>query len=211
MRMAERIDAGGYSGPLEPSGIAWTWWRGDSLPVLPLQPGLTVEVVVADAALANLNQISVAEALKRVRQGNRPYVAHVGGEPVGYGWVAPREASLGGGRVRFPVPATRRSLWDFATRPAWRGRGIYPLLLQAILAAERAEAERFLILHEWYNRASRRGIAKAGFQAAATIVFLGPALDDGLGLVPYDRSERAPDVARFLGLPLLPGEEKPHD
>src|SRR6266536_1329803 len=172
-QMADRIDSSRQVGTLEPSGMAWSWWRGDPRPDLQPLAGLTVEVATADAALADLNQIQVGEVFRRVRAGHRPYLARLGGEPVAYGWVATREASFGGGRVRFEVPSPQRYLWDFATRPAWRGRGIYPRLLQAILAAEAAEAERFWILHEWFNGASRRGIARAGFQAAATLVFLG--------------------------------------
>ncbi len=57
-----------------------------------------------------------------------------------------------------------RALWDFVTFEAWRGRGIYPLLLQAILRTEQSEAERFWIGHRADNDASKRGILKAGFQ-----------------------------------------------
>lgn len=201
--MANRTDADPYVGRLEPSGMAWSWWQGDALPELAPISGLTAGIATADKALADLNQISVAEVLRRVRAGHRPYVATLGGETVAYGWVATREASFGGGRVRFAVPPPHRYLWDFATRPAWRGRGIYPLLLQAILTAERVEAERFWILHEWFNRASRQGIARAGFQATATLYFLGRGLDDGLGVAPYNVSPRAAECAAFLGLPLL--------
>src|SRR5262249_35635739 len=45
----------------------------------------------------------------------------------------------------------------------WRGLGIYPRLLQAILAREAGEAQRFWIGHVRENRASGRGIVKAGF------------------------------------------------
>ena len=54
-------------------------------------------------------------------------------------------------------------LWDFATLPAWRGRGMYPCLLQAIFEQE-AEARSFWIGHLGENTASRRGICAAGFQ-----------------------------------------------
>lgn len=205
--MASRIDPDPYVGRLEPSGLAWAWWQGDSLPDLEPLAGLRAGIATADKTLADLNQISVAEVFKRVRAGHRPYVAMLDDEPVAYGWVATREASFGGGRVRFEVPLPHRYLWDFATRPAWRGRGVYPRLLQAILAAERAEADRFWILHEWFNRASRHGIARAGFQSVATLYFLGRGLDDGLGVAPYESSPRAPECAAFLGLPLLSSDD----
>jgi GNAT superfamily N-acetyltransferase len=198
--MADRIDMLSNPRPLEPSGMAWAWWRGDRVPYLEPLAGVTVEPATSDAELADLNQIRLAELLRRVRAGHRPYVANIDGQPVAYGWVATREASFGGGRVRFDVPVSYRYLWDFATLPAWRGRGIYPRLLQAILREEAAEAERFWILHEWFNIASQRGIARAGFQAAATLYVLD---DGGMGLAPFESSDRGVDGAEFLGLPLL--------
>jgi GNAT superfamily N-acetyltransferase len=181
--------------------MAWSWWRGDQVPYLVPLDGVTVKPAPANATLAEANQITVAEVFRRVRAGHRPYVAWADGFVVAYGWVATREASFGGGQVRFDVPAPYRYLWDFATRPAWRGRGIYPRLLQEILRLEAPDGDRFWILHEWFNTASRRGIARAGFQAAATLYFLD---DGGMGLVPVDTSDRAADGAALLGLPLLP-------
>jgi GNAT superfamily N-acetyltransferase len=187
-----------------PSGMAWTWWRGDPLPDLEPIPNLASALADADAALAQLNRVSHAEVLSRVQANHRPYVARVGSEAVAYGWVASRAAGFGDGRCEFEVPAFERYLWDFATVPAWRGRGIYPRLLQAIIAAEEASVERFWILHEWSNEASKHGIARAGFQAAATVY----ELPDGkLGLGAIEASDRAEACARLLGLPLLSDEQ----
>src|SRR3954447_12629736 len=137
--------------PATPSGMAWTWWRGDPLPSLEPLAGLTVERAPADLMLAQLNRVPRSEVLSRVWAGHRPYVARMDGEPVAYGWVATRTAEVADGRCRFRIPTSERYLWDFATVSAWRGRGIYPRLLQAILLAEAAGTERFWILHEWSN------------------------------------------------------------
>ena len=206
--MADRVDTSRDPRPLDRSGMAWSWWRGDRVPYLEPLAGVTIEAAPADATLAEVNRITVAEVFRRVRGGHRPYVARVDGHLAAYGWVATREASFGDGRVRFDVPAPYRYLWDFATLPAWRGRGIYPRLLQAILREEAPEGERFWILHEWFNTASQRGIARAGFQAAATLYFLD---DGGMGLVPIESSERAPDGAALLGLPLVAPMPEPTD
>jgi GNAT superfamily N-acetyltransferase len=188
---------------LAPSGMAWTWWRGDPLPLLEPMPGLTSAPALADSALAQLNRVALAEVVRRVQAAHRPYVARVESEAVAYGWVASRLAGFGDGRCEFEVSASERYLWDFATVPAWRGHGIYPRLLQAILAAEGSSVERFWILHEWSNEASKRGIAHAGFQAAATVY----ELPDGkLGLGAVEASDRAEACARLLGLPLLSDE-----
>jgi len=185
---------------LRPSGLAWAWWRGDPLPPLEPLPGLTVAVAPADDALAELNRVSLAEVRRREEGGNRPYVAYAEGEPVAYGWVATRDAEFGNRLCEFEVPASARYLWDFATVPAWRGHGIYPRLLQAILDAESGDADRFWILHAWTNEASKRGIARAGFQAAATIYWLH---DGSMSVAPFEASDRAEACAALLGLPLV--------
>lgn len=196
--------AGGSERPtLKPSGRLWCWWRGDPLPPLGPLPGLTVTVADADAALAELNALPLAEVVARARGWHRPYVARLDGRPVGYGWVATRKGSFWEDRVRFPVPPGSRYLWDFATLSDWRGRGIYPRLLQAILTAEQADAERFWILHEWGNVASERGIARAGFQLAATLYHV-PGRR--LGVAPEGSGERGRLGATFLRLPLLPAD-----
>ncbi|HET9985907.1 MAG TPA: hypothetical protein VFQ38_20075 [Longimicrobiales bacterium] len=52
-----------------------------------------------------------------------------------------------------------------------RGKGIYPRLLQGILRAESAEAERFWIGYAPENHASGAGIRNAGFTAMAEVSF----------------------------------------
>lgn len=180
--------------------MAWSWWRGDALPSLEPLPGLTVAVAPADDALARLNRVTLAEVQRRARTGNRPYVASVDGTPVAYGWVATGSAEFANRLCEFEVPDSARYLWDFATVPAWRGRGLYPRLLQAIISAEVADAERFWILHAWENEASKRGIAKAGFQPSATIYW---SVDGSLAIARFEGSDRADACAELLGLPLV--------
>ena len=43
--------------------------------------------------------------------------------------------------LSWPLGPQDRHLWDFVTLPAYRGRGVYPHLLQAILRAESEGAE----------------------------------------------------------------------
>ena len=89
---------------------------------------------------------------------------------------------------------------EFVTCAAWRGRGIYPRLLQAIILAEAAGTERFWILHEWSNEASKGGISKAGFQAAAIVY---DRRDGSLGIGPVAGSDRTDACIELLGLPVL--------
>jgi GNAT superfamily N-acetyltransferase len=156
--------------------------------------------------MARLSALSNEEVCGRMEQGHRLYVARMGDEPVGYGWCATRGAEIGELDMRIRFPASERYLWDFATLPEWRGRGVYPRLLQAILADD-ADAEYFWIGHTPENVASRRGILRAGFTALGELRFLPGG---GVGLEPdgdlgSDRLlERAAAGAAVLGVPLLP-------
>jgi len=187
--------------------LLWTWWRGDPLPEIPPLAGFSVEASGDDRLLltvAHLGQeetlLTMEEVVRRRRSGHQAYVARLDAAPVAYGWSATREATFGPQRTAFSVPDGNRYLWSFVTLPAWRGRGLYPRLLQAIIANERGAADRFWILHRWDNAASARGIEKAGFQAVAQV----HALPEGaFGLAPVGATERAPAGAELLGLPIL--------
>lgn len=149
--------------PGEPGGSWYTWWRGDVLPPLPPLAGFHAEVVSEPARAAALTRVSIEEARARAGQEHRAYAAYMRDEPVGWGWLATREASIGELGLTFQLPPGNCYLWSFETVPAWRGRGVYHHLLQYIIAHEMAKAERFWIGHEPGNRASARGILQAGF------------------------------------------------
>lgn len=182
------------------AGLLWAWWRQDRLPAMAQANPLSISTTSNYEQLAALSGTELVAVVERVATQHRPYVARVGERPVAYGWSAAGRTSFGSPAVRITVPAANRYLLDFATLPAWRGQGIYPALLQAILLQEGGQAERFWILHEASNQASARGIAKAGFQPVGEIHFLRRG---GLGLTPMNASERAQAGADLLGLPLI--------
>ena len=175
-----------------------TWWASD--PLLDLTPVADFQVRLAtdDAQLATINQIPVMEVAQRRHAGHLPYVGYMDETAVTYGWVATREASIGELNLVFPIAVDSRYLWDFATLPAWQGRGLYPRLLQAIVQAERAE--RFWIIHAPENLPSGAGMQKAGFQAVAQLSF---QRDHSLGLLPVGNPERARIGADLLGVALI--------
>jgi GNAT superfamily N-acetyltransferase len=177
-----------------------TWWRSDSLPSLPAVAGFHAAIAEDDAVLAQLNRIPLEEVRARRRDGHRPYVACLHGTPVAYGWVATRAASIGELKVTIALPRGDRYLWDFATLPAFQGRGLYPRLLQAILRQEVRQAERFWIIYAPENLPSGAGMRKAGFVAATELSF-----DTGgqVRLAALGPHERALAAAKLLGLPLV--------
>lgn len=194
----ERPDLGG-DGAFHFAGPFYTWWRGDPVPDLPPLPGFAATPTDDARFLSRRFQFDEREFEERIRNGHVPYVAFLKGEPVAFGWSARSRASIGELGIEFGMPEGNRYLWDFVTLPAWRGRGIYPRLLQEILKAESRKAGRFWIGHEPENRASGRGIAKAGFQVVGEVW-----VRDGSPIfVARNRRERAAAAASLLQLPLL--------
>jgi hypothetical protein len=172
-----------------------TFWRGDAQPDLAPLPGLTVAVDTGVDQIATLTKLATTEIEARLSAGHRIYIGAVDGVPAASGWVATLSASIGELDLEFALPASDRYLWDFVTLPEWRGRGIYPRLLQGIVAAE--GAERFWIIHAPENVASGSGIMKAGFEPVSDLSFLPEA---GVGTVARAGTERAKVGAALLGV-----------
>lgn len=180
----------------QPFGLFYTWWRGDPLPELPGVAGLSVEPVAGDRAGEAAIELDPAEIQERVRQGHGLYVAHVSGEVVAWGWSATSTAAIGELGLTIVLPPENRYLWDFVTLPRWRGRGIYPQMLQAILGHEE-DVERFWVGHDFSNVASGRGIIRAGFQLVGKLY---PVNDEGFVLVSIDDPDRTRIAALILGV-----------
>jgi GNAT superfamily N-acetyltransferase len=153
-----------------------------------------------DALMAELNRIGIEDVRARRQDGHRPYVAYLHGTPVAYGWVATRVASIGELDLIIALPRSDRYLWDFATLPEWQGRGLYPRLLQAILAQEAQEAERFWIIYAPENLPSGAGMRKAGFTPAVELSF---DADQQVRLAALGAYEHARAAADLLGVPLI--------
>src|SRR5689334_19736037 len=164
-----------------------TWWRGDTLPDLPSLPAFSACVSTDVPLIARLTNLSQKWVRDRLRAGNRAYVAFWDETPVAYGWVAEREGYIGDLHFSFRIPERNGYLWGFATLPEWRGRGIYPRLIQTIVRQEES-FERFWIGYAPGNEASERGIKKAGFRVVVDFVIV-----DGhvAGLTLYEDSEYA--------------------
>jgi GNAT superfamily N-acetyltransferase len=178
-----------------------TWWSGDPLPPLPRLLGMRARATTEPKPLAWLTALDPLDIRDRLVRGHRPYVARLDDFPVGYGWVAGAGATIGELGITFTLPPGDRYLWDFATLPAWRGRGVYPHFLQAIIAAEAADgAARLWIIHAPENPASARGIVKAGFTPVGELSF---RAGGGAGFRPFGDPTRSRVGAALLGVPLL--------
>jgi len=121
--------------------------------------------------MARLQGRAIDEIEHRFADGHRAYVAWWNEEPAAWGWAATRTASIGEVGATFSLARGECYLWNFVTLAAHRGRGIYPRLLNAMVRAESANAERFWIAYAPENRASGSGITKAGFTLQAEMSF----------------------------------------
>jgi hypothetical protein len=177
-----------------------TWWRGDSVPQLASLAGFRVEASSDEPLIAHINRLSQHEVRQRMDTGHQPYLAYIEQAPVGYGWMATQDASIGELGLQFALPATDRYLWDFATLPEWQGYGSYPRLLQHILMQQSSTVERVWIIHAPENSPSGAGMTKAGLLPVGQLSFRN---DGGVGLAPFESPERAQAGAALLGIPLI--------
>lgn len=184
--------------PSELVGRFYGWWRGDPLPTLATVPDLSTAVSDDVPFVAAVMGSDVDAVRDRIRLGHRPWLARVEAEPVGWGWVATREAAIDELGIAIALPPEDRYVWDFVTVPSWQGRGIYTALLQAILRQE--AAARYWIGHDEGNVPSARGIAKAGFSEVGAVRRVAAG---HLTFVPDGDADRAGAAAALLGLPIM--------
>jgi GNAT superfamily N-acetyltransferase len=145
--------------------------RNDPARTLPALNGLTIRRELNAAVMAELQHRTEIDMGRRMWDGHRAYVASVDGVDAAFGWVATEQAMIGEIESAFYIPKGERYLWNFVTLPSFRGKGLYPRLLEAIVQAESMEAERFWVAYAPENYASGIGIEKAGFTTVAQISF----------------------------------------
>jgi GNAT superfamily N-acetyltransferase len=178
-------------------GALYAWWRDDPLPMLAPLPGLLVQCCTELAGAQHVLIQDPEEVRRRWLEGHRLYLAWIGEQIAAFGWVATRTAEIGELALRFALSPDDRYLWDFLTMPAWRGQGIYPRLLQAILRLEET-GKRFWIGHDPSNTASARGILRAGFRKVIQVW----RLPNGQLVCTACDDQHAEAGAALLGLPL---------
>lgn len=177
-----------------------TWWRGDPLPNLSPLPTFSAYLSTDTQLIARLSNHSPQVIATRFQAGNRLYLAFIGEVPVAYGWAATQQGSISALQLSFAIPSGNSYLYNFLTFPEWRGRGIYPHLLQAIIHQEQL-VDRFWIAY-YDNEASGRGIRKAGFHIVSDLVVSGDRVS---GITLFESSERAQASADVFHLPVIAG------
>ncbi len=161
------------------------WGRGlaglDLAPVA-LPPGLEVARVTEREARDSPRRrrlveatapISPAEVDERLAGGRRAYVVEGPPGVLAYGWVTRGDEQIAEIEGRIRIAPGEAYIWDCATLPPFRGRGLYPALLRAIARDLAAEGfERVWVAARADNAPSLRGFEKAGYVHVADIRYL---------------------------------------
>ncbi len=179
-----------------------TWWRGDPLPALSPLPTFSAQPARDVHLIARLTECSLQSIEARLEADHHPYIAYLDGEAVACGWVAKQRGGIAEFQFSFAIPSGNAYLWDFLTLAQWRGRGVYPHLLQSIIEQEEG-IDYFWIGYEPGNEASAHGIRKAGFHEVSDLVIADGDRIEGLTL--FEESERAQASVVFFNLPVVRG------
>ena len=123
--------------------------------------------------------------------GNVPYIARLGGETLGYVWVARSMAHIPPLGLSFELPESDRMLWDMHVLEPGRGHGVCSLLVRAVI--EREKADRFWAVVQPDHAPE---LEEAGFTLAADLFRLdgAAAMESGSDL------KRAQALAGLLGI-----------
>ncbi len=168
--------------------VAWSLvelfaWRGE--PVAIHQPRLPLEIRAGGPAdlrlLATFRRFPLeskgtTELSRRLARGDRPYLAFSGNTLVHVAWLCQRDrVEVGELWCHFAFPGGAYYLMGCTTSPLFRGLGIYPAVVQHIIAdiehahvAEPGACPTLYAACRRSNLPSRRGLTKAGLRHEQT-------------------------------------------
>lgn len=167
-------------------GVLWTLEIGGDPPAAAPRAEVTFGEATAErasieAALAQAMELAEPDEIRRrLAAGSRCFVAlvageiggEIGGEIAGYGWVSRGVERIGELERWFRMQPDEVYIWDCATLPPYRRRGVYAALLVHMVSMMRADGvRRVWIGAARDNHASLRGFARAGFRPVASVAY----------------------------------------
>ncbi len=184
-----------------------TFWKEDQLPILKEAEAVKARKTFEIPLLVCITGQTETEIERRFQTQNDAWILEYQQVPVAFGWVARSAAPIGELGQHVTVPEGQVYLWNFRTLPAWRGKGFYPLLLQAIMRQEIAGGtEKLWILTAPENIPSFKGVQKAGFSLVGELAY---NEQNSVVLVPEEESDRVDAAAHFLNMPQVHTAVKP--
>lgn len=134
-----------------------------------IRPLISVRVSISEEPDA-AGMLRAAEVTTRTQRGDKIFVAYHQGIPVAYLFAATSECHIGEIDVWLDVKQKEVYFYDAFTRPAFRGRRIYPFLITG--AAEYFRGELFeyaMIFSTRDNASSNKAIERCGFKRYGTV------------------------------------------
>jgi hypothetical protein len=160
----------------DPRKAGTIWTLGPDDPTTPVAPAVAVDfrrvwpAGSAELAVASGSE-DETEVCRRLESERRCYGAWVGERLAAYGWVSFAEEWVGELRLELRLQPGEAYIWDCATLPEFRQKGLYSALLVFIVNELRGEtASRFWIGADLDNLPSQKGIARAGFRPVAHLL-----------------------------------------
>lgn len=138
-------------------------------------PGGVEEAGSGDAAelAAAMGLHDPAEVRRRLARGARAFVARVEGRVAAYGWVSVGAECIGELEREISLPPGEAYVWNCATLPEFRRRGLYTAILRhAVAVLGREGCRRIWIGAALSNHPSVRGFVAAGFRPVLRIVYV---------------------------------------
>jgi len=164
---------------------------------------LTVEESTNPLFLSDLCDITIEEAANRLANNNLAFVAYINNQPAAFGWMAMEKAKIGELNHEFTLPQNHGYLWNFRTLVAFRGLGVYPALLHQMIKYNPAESSHYWIIHAPENKASLKGITKAGFTYVGNL-YIGKNMQPKLKI--NEQSQFDEDALKAMGFYKSDGE-----
>ncbi len=107
---------------------------------------------------------------QRFAEGGEALIGSTSGEIVFSAWVQRMAVRIDEIAWLWRLPDLSATVYDVATMPAWRGRGVYPEALRRCSGLLADEGVRYLWIYaEEDNAASLRGIEKALFEYRGSV------------------------------------------
>ncbi|MBK7122848.1 MAG: GNAT family N-acetyltransferase [Chitinophagaceae bacterium] len=163
----------------------YTFSHSAKLSSVHIPAGLRIEASTDIRLLSIIGNSTIEDVTKRLANDNTAFIAYLNNLPAAFGWMARDNAKIGELNHEFILPEGNRYLWNFRTLEAYRGKGIYPALLQFILQHGDHGSTRFWIIHAPENKASLKGIQNAGFE------YVGKLYIDGNNIATIESNETA--------------------
>jgi GNAT superfamily N-acetyltransferase len=136
-----------------------------------VRPSVTVKMSICDRP-SEVDILNASAVAARSARGDKIFVAHHQGILVAYLFATTKECKVDEIDDWLDVEQKEVYLYDAYTRPAFRGKGIYPhLITKATEYFKNESYERAMIFSTKDNLSSNRGIERCGFKLYETVYY----------------------------------------